>query len=286
MRPSVVPCQSISVPERLVTRMRAPSSVRRVPTRVGLLSLGSSSATLETWIGPSRSITPTGAFGRAGFGRWWRLTMLMPSTKTRSLDRSTRRILPVLPLSLPEITMTWSSARSFISEHLRGERDDLHEPAVAQLAGHGPEDARPARVVLGVDDHGRVLVEGDVGAVLAPELLLRAHDDGLDDLALLDRPLRGGLLDRRGDDVAHARVAAARAALDADAEDLAGAGVVGNLEARLVLDHFARSSTSVSRQRFVRLIGRHSTIRTVSPSPAVFASSWAYSFCVERMILW
>src|SRR5215213_10227193 len=212
--------------------------------------------------------------------------MLMPSTYTRSLDRSTRMILPVLPLSLPEITMTSSSVRSFISEHLRGERDDLHEPAVAQLAGHRPEDARAARVVLGVDDHGRVLVEGDVGPVVAPELLLRAHDDGLDDLALLDRPLRRGLLDRGGDDVPHARVAAARAAHHADAEDLAGAGVVGDLQARLVLDHFARSSTSVRRQRFERLMGRHSTTRTVSPSLALFASSCAYSLSVERRILW
>src|SRR3954471_18100996 len=139
-------------------------------------------------------------------------------------------ILPVLPLSLPEITMTSSSVRSFISEHLRRERDDLHEPAVAQLAGHRPEDARPAGVVLGVDDHGRVLVEGDVGAVLAPELLLRAHDDGLDHLALLDGALRGGLLDGRGDDVADARVAPPRATLDADAQDLARAGVVRDLE--------------------------------------------------------
>src|SRR5215210_4083989 len=156
-------------------------------------------------------------------------------------------ILPVLPLSLPEITMTSSSVRSFISEHLGSERYDLHEPAVAQLAGHRPEDARAARVVLGVDDHGGVLVEGDVRAVLAPALLLGAHDDGLDDLALLDRPLRGGLLDGRGDDVAHARVAAARAAHHADAEDLARARVVGHPQARLVLDHFARSRTSVRR---------------------------------------
>ena len=58
--------------DRLMTiaipRIREPCSVRRVPTRVGFLSFGSSSATLETWTGPSRSITPTGAFGRAGFG--------------------------------------------------------------------------------------------------------------------------------------------------------------------------------------------------------------------------
>src|SRR3954470_7398303 len=170
-------------------------------------------------------------------------------------------------------------------EHLRREADDLHEVAVAQLAGHRAEDARAPRVVLRVDDHGGILVEGDVRAVLAPELLLRAHDDGLDDLALLDRALRGGLLDRRGDHVADARVAPARAALDADAEDLARAGVVGDLEAGLVLDHFARSRISTSRQRFVRDIGRHSTTRTRSPSPAALLSSWACNVLELRTIL-
>src|SRR4051795_11740024 len=150
------------------------------------------------------------------------------------------------------MTMTSSSRRIFTAmlEHLRRERHDLHEVALAQLAGDGAEDARPARVVLGVDDHGRVLVEGDVGAVGAAEGLLRAHDDRRDDLALLDRPLRVGLLDRGGDDVADARVAPPRAALDADAQDLARAGVVGDLEPGLVLDHgyLALSSTSTSRQ--------------------------------------
>src|SRR4051812_2317296 len=116
-------------------------------------------------------------------------------------------------------------------EHLRGERDDLHVVAIAQLAGHRPEDARAARVARGVDDHGGVLVERDVGPVVAPELLLRAHDDGLDDLALLDRALRAGGLDGGGDHVADVGVAAAGAALHADDEDLAGARVVGDLEA-------------------------------------------------------
>src|SRR5215218_9993469 len=147
-------------------------------------------------------------------------------------------------------------------EHLRREADDLHEVAVAQLAGDRPEDARAPRVVLRVDDDGGVLVEGDVRAVVTPELLLRAHDDRLHDLALLDRALRVGLLDRRGDDVADAGVAPARAALHADAEDLARAGVVGDLQAGLVLDHRARSRTSTRRHRFVRDMGRDSTTRT------------------------
>src|SRR3954453_14935303 len=170
-------------------------------------------------------------------------------------------------------------------EHLRREAHDLHEVAVAQLARDGPEDSGAARVVLRVDDDGGVLVEGDVRAVVAPELLLRAHDDRLDDLALLDRPLRVGLLARRGDDVADAGVAPARAALDADAEDLARPRVVGDLEARLVLDHRARSRISTSRQRFVRDIGRHSTTRTRSPSCASLRSSWACSVLELRTIL-
>src|SRR4051812_31470867 len=170
-------------------------------------------------------------------------------------------------------------------EHLRREADDLHEVAIAQLAGDGAEDSRAARVVLRVDDHGGVLVEGDVRAVLAPELLLRAHDDGLDDLALLDRALRVGLLHGRRDDVADAGVAPARATLDADAQDLARAGVVGDLEAGLVLGHFSPPQISTSPPRFVRDIGRHSTTRTTSPAFASLASSCACSVLELRTIL-
>src|SRR5215210_8069210 len=97
---------------------------------------------------------------------------------------SVRSTLPVLPASLPDMTRTLSPRRIFSatisaslrhaprrapSKHLRGERDDLHEVALAQLARDGSEDAGPARVSRVVDQHGGVLVEGDVGAVLAPE---------------------------------------------------------------------------------------------------------------------
>src|SRR5689334_11423379 len=173
------------------------------------------------------------------------------------------------------MTTTSSSRRIFaaILENLRGQRHDAHEAALSELASDRAEDARAARRVLGVDDHGGVLVEGDVRAVLAPELLLRAHDDGLDDLALLDRALRAGGLDRGGDHVADVRVAALGAALHADDEDLAGAGVVGDLESGLVLDHLARSRISTRRQRFVALSGRDSITRTRSPALASLASS-------------
>ena len=52
------------------------------------------------------------------------------------------------------------------SQHLRSERDDLHELLGAQLASDRPEDAGADRLVVLVDQHGRVRVEPDVAAVL------------------------------------------------------------------------------------------------------------------------
>src|SRR5699024_1725843 len=92
-------------------------------------------------------------------------------------------------------------------QHLRSQRDDAHEPLVAQLTADGTEDARATRVIVVLDDDGGVLVELDVRAVRAAALLGGAHDDGLDYLALLDvraghRVLHGG-----DHDVTHPRVA-------------------------------------------------------------------------------
>src|SRR5919204_4225203 len=110
-------------------------------------------------------------------------------------------IFPSFPLSSPRITRTVSPLTTCIrtrsafracrlayffrsvarylwtriSDHLRRQRDDLHELLLAQLARHRPEDARRPRLALLVDDHDRVLVEPDVAAVLAPGLLRRAH---------------------------------------------------------------------------------------------------------------
>src|SRR5438874_9053258 len=167
-------------------------------------------------------------------------------------------------------------------EHLRGERDDLHEVLLAQLPRDWPEDAGAARVALVVDDHGRVLVERDRRAVDAAERLARSDDDGLHDLALLHSALRGRRLDGADDDVADARVAAVMTAHDADAEQLAGARVVGHLEAGFLLDHFAASTISASRQRFVADSGRVSTMRTTSPTLAAFCSSCAWNFTDRR----
>src|SRR6185295_2664329 len=83
----------------------------------------------------------------------------------------------------------------------------------------------------------RVLVEAHVSAVLAPRVLLDAHDHTLDHGALLDLGAGQRLLHRGDDDVAQAGVTAVRAAQHLDALDALRAGVVGDVQERLHLDH-------------------------------------------------
>src|SRR5205085_739090 len=68
----------IFAPDRLAARSRLPCSTT-VFTRVGFLLFGSRSATFETWIGPSFSMTPPGSID-PGRAFWWRLMMFRPST--------------------------------------------------------------------------------------------------------------------------------------------------------------------------------------------------------------
>src|SRR5262249_2750387 len=123
------------------------------------------------------------------------------------------------------------------SEDLRRQRDDLHEPALAQLAGHRPENARTDRLTLVVDEHGGISVETDVGAIPAPLLLHGAHDDRLYNLPLLHVGFRRGFLDRSGDHIPHPRVTARRTADWIDDRDLARAGIVGDVKNRSHLNH-------------------------------------------------
>src|SRR5918993_1504648 len=192
-------------------------------------------ATLETWIGMSRSMIPALSLARRALACL--VAVLTPETMTLSASGRTRWTSPCLPLSLPVITTTVSPFLNFISQNLGCQGDDPHEATVTELAAHRAEDARAARGQVVLDEDGRVLVEADVAAVGAPLLLLGAHDDALDDVALLDAGAGDGVLDGRHEDVADRGVAAARAAEHLDHEDLLGAAVVSDAEARFLLDH-------------------------------------------------
>src|SRR5690606_10944513 len=162
------------------------------------------------------------------------------STTTRSSPR-TRVTTPRRPLSRPAITTTSSPfLMRFIVpflQHFRRERNDLHEPARAQLARDRPENARADRLEAVVQEHGSVAVEPDRRAVGTAKSLLRAHDHRVVDLALLHAAARDRVLDRDLDHVADPRIAALRAAEHLDAHQAPRARVVGRVQYRLRLNH-------------------------------------------------
>src|SRR5688500_15110231 len=98
--------------------------------------------------------------------------------------------------SAPAMTCTVSPTFSFCManspgcspaglEHFRRERDDLHELAGAELAGHRPEDARTDGLHVLVDEDGGVTIELDEAAVRPAHPALGADDHGLGHVALL-----------------------------------------------------------------------------------------------------
>src|SRR5690349_20556861 len=153
---------------------RLVTSARLKPTRVVTLPLASlslgastSSITLETWMAASWVTIPPVVPARPP---WFttlvcRLMRFTPSTITRSCSDSTAMTLPSAPLSLPAMTRTRSPFLMFrfflfaMSEHLRRQRDDSHELLLAQLPADRAEDTGTARLAVGPEDDGGVLVE-------------------------------------------------------------------------------------------------------------------------------
>src|SRR3990170_2684526 len=224
-------------------------------------------------MGASFSTMPP--WGSAAEGREWRLTVLTPCTISRCSARSTLRTSPVLPLSRPVRTTTESPflILSFctipttipVLEHLGRQRDDLHVAPGPKLARHGSENARADRLAQVVDEHRRITIEADGAAIGAPDGVRRAHDHGLQDVALLDLAARDRVLDRDHDDVADRRRPAPRAAEHLDALDATGAGVVRNIEVGLRADHRVLASGHIDCQLF----RRGATARPLDHLPAL-----------------
>src|SRR6266850_5869954 len=210
-------------PQRPQKRSRFPPSPGFTVTRTPTWHLGQRCMTFDTWIGASLSRIPP--CRPAPRGLVCRLMKFTFSTMTRPLSRSTLRTRPDLPRSSPEITTTWSFLLKFgivifgaallaMSDHLRSQRDDLHELPLAKLARHGAEDARPLGLFLVVDQHGGVLVESNVAAVLAAHFLPGPDQDRLVHVALLHGRARKRVLDGNHDHVPEHAVALPGAAQD------------------------------------------------------------------------
>src|SRR3954452_10279474 len=111
----------------------------------------------------------------------------------------------------------------------------------AQLADDRTEDTGADRLLVGVDEDGRVRIEADRRPVGAVDVLGGADDDGLVDVAFLHTPARRRFLHRHDDDVADSGEAALRAAQHLDALDSLGAAIVRDVEVGLHLDHRSNS---------------------------------------------
>src|SRR5690606_10098581 len=135
------------------------------------------------------------------------------------------------------------------SNHLRGQRDDLHEPLLAQLAPHRAEDARRPRLARIVYDNRGVVVETDVRPVLAPHLLRRPDHDRLGHVPLLQHPVRERVLDLDDYDVAALSVTPPRPAQHSNAQGLLRPRVVGDPHDRFLLDHCRLTSLARSLRR-------------------------------------
>src|SRR5687768_18618965 len=160
-----------------------------------------------------------------GVARRCRFTRFTPWILIRPVLGNTWSTLPCFPLSSPEITWTVSPlvmrSRSrtggfrrirlaflytsgFMLQHLRGERHDLHVALFAQLARDRAENAGGPRLPGVVDQDRGVLVEADIGAVLAPGLLGRPDDHRLGHVTLLHLAGRDRVLDGHHHGVAEA----------------------------------------------------------------------------------
>src|SRR6056297_1239604 len=162
-----------------------------------------------------------------------------PSTMALPSVGMTRVISPSLPLSLPASTTTLSPflGLAAILQHLRCERDDLHEVLRAQLTNHRPEDTGADRLVVVVQNDGGVAVKSDGGAIFATHFFCGTHDDGLADIALFHATARDGFLYRDDNDVTDGCVFTLGTTQNLDALNTASAAIVSNIQIGLHLDH-------------------------------------------------
>src|SRR2546422_6820661 len=254
--------RGIGWPDLTAIRCTVPSLSTRRRTRVGSPDLGSSSMTFDAAIGAVSSMMPLSSFGVVA--RLCFFTMFTPSTSTRNSLGKTRSTLPSFPRCSPEITRTVS-------------------PLV--MCSLWRSGSRASGLALVGDEHGGVLVEPDVGAILALGLLGRAHDHRLHHLALFDLAGGDGVLDRDDDDVAQPRVAALGPAEHADHERAPRARVVRDLEHRFLLHHGppppSPAATSRARRSRPRATAWSSTA-VASPRSAPCRPPWRPSRRARR----
>src|ERR1051325_6899152 len=248
-RLNAVYCFSIAAPHFLQARCRFPSSRTWCPDRVGSEQCGQITITFETSIGFSRSRIPPW-IPLLVLALLWRFTMLTPSMITFLFLGCTSITRPFLPLSFPAITTTRSFFLTLIStfiavpsslcrlgceltrssDDLGREADDLHESAVAQFSSDRTKHSSTYRLIVRFYDHRGILIEADIGSVLASGFFPRSNDDRSDHLAFLDSSVRRRFLDRGGYHIAESGSRAGMSSYRQNHRYAFRPGVVSNFE--------------------------------------------------------
>ena len=126
-----LPCLVDVRPDFLAKRTRRAALVALDPDAAsGRRSWGPAASRWTRGSGPGASMMPPELLRALGVaqacaGRWWRFWMFRPSTTTLCFLGSTRSTRPVLPRSLPEITLTMSSRRIFMAQSTSGASETI-----------------------------------------------------------------------------------------------------------------------------------------------------------------
>src|SRR5579875_692985 len=94
-------------------------------------------------------------------------------------------------------------------QNLRSQRYDFQKLLLAQLASYRTKYARTNRFTGLIDQDSRVRIEANVGPIPSARFLAGADNNCLDDLPLLDLPVRSRLFHGSGHDIPETSLLAA-----------------------------------------------------------------------------
>src|SRR6185369_7687001 len=123
--------------------------------------------------------------------------------------------------------------------HLRRERNNLHEVLVAQLARYWSKNACADRRAVFFDQHRGILIEPHVRAVSAAHFLTRTHNHRILNGSLFNRAVGRGLFDRHLDSISQAGNLSGGAANRHNHLHPTRPRIVSNLQGGLHLDHLS-----------------------------------------------
>ncbi|ABU75326.1 hypothetical protein ESA_00017 [Cronobacter sakazakii ATCC BAA-894] len=138
-------------------------------------------------------------------------------------------------------------------EYFWCQRDDFHKLLRTKFTSYRPKNTRTDRLLaVVVQKNTSIAIEANDRTVRATNTLLGAHHYRLQHITFFNFTARNCFLDGNFDDIADACVATVRATQNLDTHYATRAGVVGDVQHSLFLDHFSAPlmSTTTSGPNF------------------------------------